>query len=78
LAGHVHLSFCCAVANFLQRTVETELIVQGFLVAAFNIPIKHRFISQQTRSGMSWQHPQLKCVDRSVCTGSTDSKSKKT
>jgi len=66
------------VATVLQRTVDTELTVQGMLAAAFNILIKYRFISQQARSGMNCLHLMVKCLDRSVCTGSTDSKSKKT
>jgi len=53
-----------------------ELTVQGMLAAAFNILIKHRFISYQARSGMCHLHLKVKCHDRSVCTGSTNSKSK--
>jgi hypothetical protein len=65
------------VASFLQGTVDTELSVQGMLAAAFNILMKQRFISQQAWGGMSFLHLKMKCFDRSVCPGSTNSKSKK-
>ena len=74
----MHLWFCCVVVTFLQWNVDTELTVQGFFVTAFNIQIKHWFISYQAWSGMSCRHLKVKCLERSVCTGSTNSKSKET
>jgi hypothetical protein len=41
----VQLWFSYSVAIFLQRTVDTELTVQGMIVAAFNVLIKPRLLA---------------------------------
>jgi len=49
--------------------VDMELTVQGMLAAAFNILIKHRFISYQARSGMSRLHLKVSRVAASDSLG---------
>jgi len=67
-------------ATFLQQTSWHGADSSRHFSDRLHIPIRHRLIYQQRLSGMSCLHLNVKCLDRwqSVCTSSTDSKSKNT
>jgi hypothetical protein len=66
--------------TFLQRTSWHRADSSRHFSGGLHIRINHRLIYLQRLRGMSRPHQNVKCLDRwqSVCTASTDSKSKNT